>query len=95
MGVTKWLTIAADVLAQNVNNAQRVRVVNESVANPVILTAPTIQPFTASYNRTDFSGGVKVKPIGNLVLTGNVTVKLDQGGLRARWVPFAGVSYTF
>ena len=95
LGVTKWLTIAADVLAQNVNNAQRVRVVNESVANPVILTAPTIQPFTASYNRTDFSGGVKVKPIGNLVLTGNVTVKLDQGGLRARWVPFAGVSYTF
>jgi len=94
-GVTKWLTIATDVLAQNVNHAQRVSVVNESVTNPVILTASTIQPFVGSYNRTDFSGGVKVKPIGNLVLTGNVTVKLDQGGLRARWVPFAGVSYTF
>ncbi len=94
-GVTKWMTIAADVLAQNVNNAQRVRVVNQTVTNPV-LTAPTIQAFTQSYNRTDFSGGVKVKPFGApLVLTGNILVKLDQGGLRSRLVPFVGASYTF
>ena len=93
-GVTKRMTIAVDVLAQNVNNAQRVRVVNETFTNP-ILTAPTIQAFTQYYNRTDFSGGVKLKPAGNLVLTGNVMVKLDQGGLRSRWVPFGGISYTF
>ena len=93
-GVTKWMTFAGDLMAQNVNNPQRVRVVNQSVA---ILTTPvpTIQPFTESYNRLDFSGGLKVKPFGNLVLTGNVMVKLNQGGLRSRWVPFGGVSYTF
>jgi hypothetical protein len=93
-GVTKWLTIAADVLAQNVNNAQRVRITNVTFTNPV-LTAPTIQAFTASYNRTDASLGFKVKPFGNLVVSGNALVKLDQGGLRARWVPFVGLSYTF
>lgn len=95
LGVTKWLTLAADVLAQDVNNAQRVSVANQSVSYPVVLTAPTIQPYTASYNRTDASLGFKVKPGGNLVVSGNVTVKLDQGGLRSNWVPFVGLSYTF
>ena len=93
-GVTKRLTLAADVLAQNVNNAQRVRIVNQTFTNPV-LTVPTIQNYTGSYNRTDASFGIKVKPAGNLVLSGNVMVKLDQGGLRSRWVPFVGLSYTF
>jgi hypothetical protein len=93
-GVTKWMTIAGDLMAQNVNNAQRVRVVTQSITNPA-LTVPTIQPYIASYNRFDLSGGIKVKPFGKLVATGNVLVKLDQGGLRARLVPFVGLSYTF
>jgi hypothetical protein len=96
-GVTRRLTLAADVLAQNVNNATRVRVVTQPVSIPVVLNPSpmTLQAFTQSYNRTDTALGFKVKPAGNLVLSGNITVKLDQGGLRSRWVPFVGVSYTF
>jgi hypothetical protein len=93
-GVTKRLTLAVDVLAQNVNHAQRVSIANQSTPL-LVVPVPTIQPYVATYNRTDASVGIKVKPVGNLVLSGNVTVKLDQAGLRSRWVPFVGMSYTF
>jgi hypothetical protein len=91
-GVTKRFTLAADILGQNVNNAQRVAVGSQTVIG---VTAKTIQPYTGSYNRTDAALGFKVKPAGNLVVSGNVTVALDRNGLRSRWVPFVGLSYTF
>jgi hypothetical protein len=50
---------------------------------------------TGSYNRTDGSVGLKFKPVRNLIVTGNLLVKLDQGGLRARTVVLGGISYTF
>jgi hypothetical protein len=59
------------------------------------LTYPSISPFTASYNRTDGSFGFKFKPYKNLIVTANLLVKLDQGGLRARDVPLDGLSVTF
>jgi hypothetical protein len=93
-GAKTWLTIAGDLLFQRVLDARRVRVVNQTITNPKI-TFPTIEPFSASYNRSDLSIGAKVKPLGNLVLTGNVVVRLDQEGLRSRYVPLLGVSYTF
>jgi len=93
-GATPWMTIAVDVLVQRVLNARRVRVSDLTTANPQ-LTFPSIQPFTQSYDRVDGSIGIKVKPVRSLVLTGNLLMKLDQGGLRARLVPLGGVSYTF
>ena len=93
-GVTKWLTLAADVLEQRVFDAQRIKLINFSISNPN-LTFPSISPFKDSYNRTDGSAGVKIKPFGNLIITGNVVVKLDHAGLRSRLVPLVGASYTF
>ena len=93
-GVTKWITVAADVLAQRVFGAERVRVQNQTLTNPS-LTVQTLAPFSSSYNRTDGSFGVKIKTPQNIVLTGNILVKLDHPGLRARMVPLAGISYTF
>ena len=47
------------------------------------------------FNITNASLGVKLRLIRNLVATGNVLLKLDDGGLRARVVPLVGVSYSF
>lgn len=94
----KKLTIAGDVIAQRVFDSPRaVIATNVSIATqngntflPSVLVAST-----GKYNRTDASLGFKWKPFGNLLVTGNSFVKLDQGGLRARYVPLFGVSYTF
>ncbi|HEV3202469.1 MAG TPA: transporter, partial [Bryobacteraceae bacterium] len=51
-----------------------------------------------SYNITNASMGVKVRPLGKLsklVVTANVLVRLDEGGLSYKPVPLVGVGYTF
>jgi hypothetical protein len=51
-----------------------------------------------SYNITNASMGVKVRPLGTLsklVVTANVLVRLDEGGLSYKPVPLVGVGYTF
>ena len=50
---------------------------------------------STDYNITNASLGLKLRPVRRLVLTGNVLLKLDDGGLRARAVPLVGVSYSF
>lgn len=51
--------------------------------------------YTRSYNITNAALGIKVKPIGKLLITANVTLKLNDGGLRAKAVPLVAASYTF
>ena len=41
------------------------------------------------------AAGAADKTFSHLVITGNVMIKLNDGGLRAKYVPLAGVSYTF
>jgi hypothetical protein len=92
-GVRKWMTIAVDVLAERVFDAHRIEITASAVNAdnfPSIKASPT-----SAYNRTDGSAGIKLKPYRNLIITGNVLIKLDQGGLRTRMVPLAGISYTF
>ncbi len=51
-----------------------------------------------SYNITIASMGVKIRPfasVSKLVFTGNVLVRLDDGGLRSKPTPLVGVGYTF
>ena len=52
----------------------------------------------SSYNVTNASMGVKIRPLGKLsklVVTANVLVRLDEGGLSYKPVPLVGVGYTF
>jgi len=58
-------------------------------------THPNVTGITADYNITNASLGLKFRPYRNLVITGNVLLKLDNGGLRAKAVPLLGVSYNF
>src|SRR6266403_1659304 len=53
---------------------------------------------TRSYNITNASMGVKLRPLGKvskLVVTANLLVRLDEGGLSYKPVPLVGVGYTF
>jgi hypothetical protein len=43
----------------------------------------------------DASLGAKVRLFRHLLATGNILVKLNNIGLRAKVVPLAGISYTF
>lgn len=50
---------------------------------------------TGSYNISNLSLGLRVRPFSGLLLTGNVLLKLNDGGLRPDIVPLFGASYTF
>jgi len=97
--LTRRLTIAADVLAQRVFQAPEAKIMRNfapfPVSNPGFSIAQTTVSSSGTYNRTDGSIGLKLKPWGGLLLTGNLLVKLDQGGLRSRMAPLVGASYTF
>ncbi len=97
--LTRRLTIAADVLAQRVFQAPEAKIVPNftpfPTTNPGFSIAQTTVSSSGTYNRTDGSIGLKLKPWGGLLLTGNLLVKLDQGGLRSRMAPLVGASYTF
>jgi Putative MetA-pathway of phenol degradation len=64
------------------------------------LTAGTTHPNLGVIAKTDYniinaSVGLKYKLVHNLVLTGNVLLKLNDSGLRATAIPLVGVSYSF
>jgi hypothetical protein len=97
--LARRLTIAADILEQRVIQAPEAKIMRNfapfPVSNPGFSIAPTTVSSSGTYNRTDGSIGLKLKPFGKLLVTGNLLVKLDQGGLRERMAPLVGVSYTF
>jgi len=92
--ITRWVTLAADVLEQRVFDAQRIHLISYTIPNPN-LTYPSINAFKDTYNRTDGSVGIKLKPFKTFIVTANILMKLDQPGLRARNVPLGGLSITF
>ena len=59
------------------------------VAHPILTSKGT------DLNILDASIGAKIRLIRNLVATGNVLLKLNDSGLRAKVVPLAGISYSF
>jgi len=103
--LTKWFTAAFDIVGQQIFQAQQSTQITTAdlgacqnadcsqAAAPK--TYSTLTPSTGTFNITNASVGVKFKPFGNLLITGNVLIKLNDGGLRANVVPLVGVSYTF
>jgi len=109
--LTKWFTAAFDIVGQQVFQAPRTSVTTfqdlgqcqDSQAlqcDPSVTPLPpnkyqNLSPATRTFNITNASAGVKIRPFSRLLITGNVLVKLNEGGLRANFVPLVGVSYTF
>jgi Putative MetA-pathway of phenol degradation len=107
--VTSWLTGAFDVVGERVFGAETVAVAPQQfLANCGACTAdPSPATVTmdnlvtspsSSYNITNASMGIKLRPLGRtsrLVLTANVLVRLDDGGLKSKPAPLVGLGYTF
>jgi hypothetical protein len=96
----KNLTVNVDGIAQHVFDAQRASLLPAgtqlfSSGTSIQTGIPVVQPVTASYDRADAAGGLKWNPFKGLLLSGNVSVKLNQAGLRSRVVPLMGASLTF
>jgi hypothetical protein len=103
--ITKRLTAAFDILGERFFDAPRL------VFQPFTdfgkcgdlacssltpgTTHPNVGGVAADFNETNASFGLKLRTIGKLVVTGNVLVRLDSNGLRAKAVPLVGVSYSF
>jgi len=107
--VTKWLTADFDIVGERVFGTETVAVTQQQflancgacTANPSANTETLpslVNSPNSSYNITNASMGIKVRPfhkLSRLVFTANVLVRLDDGGLRSKPVPLAGVGYTF
>ena len=107
--VTRWLTGDFDILGQRVFDTETVTVTPQQflaycgacTANPTpgTVTLPNLtNNSNSSYNITNASMGIKARPfpkLSRLVFTANVLVRLDDGGLRSKAAPLAGVGYTF
>ncbi|HVN17295.1 MAG TPA: hypothetical protein VMU05_00930 [Dongiaceae bacterium] len=98
IGVTKRVTVVGDLLGQHFFSAPQ-------ISKPTALTAnvnnqstsfTSVQAISsASYDVENLSIGFKANPIGNLLVSVNALVKLNDGGLRATVVPLVGISYSF
>jgi hypothetical protein len=90
----RW-TVVADLLGRHFFDAPRLTGPT-AISNPAFGTAMSIEPSpNSSYTTTDLALGFKARTIKNLILTGNVTIQCNDGGLRARAVPLVGLSYSF
>jgi len=86
--VTKKLTLAADFLGERVFSAKRILAVTTA-------GQPSIAIVEGSFNTVKGASGIKINPIGNLLITANVFIRMDHNGLRNQLVPLGGISYTF
>jgi hypothetical protein len=108
--VTKWLTGSFDIVGQRVFNTQTLVVslqdflppCGSSCAtrpNPDVVQRPSLtEKNDQSYDITSASMGLKLRPfprVSKLVVTANVLVRLDEGGLHSKPVPLIGFGYTF
>ncbi len=56
----------------------------------------TLTQFTGSFNISNASVGIRIKPIAGLLITGNALIRLNDGGLHTSTAtPLVGISYTF
>jgi hypothetical protein len=94
IGVTEKFTLAADFLGQRVIDAPRVGRTPAVSAAGVPTTFDTLVFADGSFNTSDAAFGFKVSPAGTLLVTFNLIVKLNSGGLRGRVAPLVGLSYT-
>jgi hypothetical protein len=82
------LTLAGDFLGEHVVGQFRLkRIVTDNV--------PDVSVVKGNFNTAKASVGLKYNPVKNMIISGNVLLRLDHNGLRNKPVPLIGVSYTF
>lgn len=100
IGVARRVTFAVDYIGEELIDAPRIRSSTFTSALPLTATGQvgsfdTISPFKGTYNQSNAAVGAKVNLVGKLLLTGNLLIALNDGGLRDRVVPLIGLGYSF
>jgi hypothetical protein len=100
--VKNRLTLIGDILGQHYFDAPRLTRPSVfgtynggNVSIPAVSGALSVEPTTSGYTVNSLALGVKLRPIGNLIVAGNVTIRLNDGGLRSTVVPLVGLAYSF
>ncbi len=97
IGISKRFTFAGDLVGQHFFNAPQISTPQNVTAavngQPTIFSS--VAPINGGYDVDGLALGLKANPWRNLLLLGNMTIKLNNGGLRATIVPLVGVSYSF
>jgi hypothetical protein len=92
IGVSEKFSMALDFLGQRLFDTQR------AIASTYTSATGTMHPATRferdSVSTSDAAVGFKVNPAGTVLVTFNLLMKLDSGGLRDRVTPLVGVSFT-
>jgi hypothetical protein len=99
-GIARRLTLAADYIGQELINAPGIKRTNYPSRVPIVSTGNlasfgTIENVRKTYNQSNAAFGFKYNVFGRLLLSGNLLVALNDGGLRSRLAPLVGLSYSF
>ena len=110
IGLGRRLTLAVDYLGQGTINAPRIQRATYDVNNPSNASLSGA-PFSLSsgqtsfatieaggmqtYNQSNLATGFKYNLFDKLIVTGNLLIALNDGGLRERIAPLIGLSYIF
>jgi len=94
-GVTKRVTLVADLLGQHFFNAPQITSARSISIPGQSGSFSSVEPITDAYGTNNIAIGTKINPVGHLLITANVLLKVDNGGLRAKAVPMGGLSYSF
>jgi hypothetical protein len=99
--LSRRFTAAVDYIGEELINAPRVGVSTFTSAAPLVSTGQVGTFGTASpianqtYNQSNLAVGLKARVFDWFVVSSNVLVALNNGGLREKVVPLIGLSYTF
>jgi hypothetical protein len=103
--IPRKLSVVADFVGQHYFDAPRITPAAAATGltpDTTLIPGPlantqlkSIGVTTDSYNVDNMSVGVKFSPKGNLIFSANVLLKLNDAGLRAKYVPLVGISYRF
>ena len=98
--VVPRFTLVGEFVGQYVINGPRliqstVNVPGQGTFPTILVTDSSGNQITSSYAIDNAGFGVKVNPWKGLLFTASALFKLDDAGLRAKWIPLVGVSYRF
>ncbi len=92
VGVTSKFSLALDYLGQRLLNTQRVFNAPFTAVDGEVF--PAVRFEEGNVDISNGSVGFKVNPVGTLLVTFNLLVKLNNSGLRDRVTPLLGLSFT-
>jgi hypothetical protein len=99
--VSKYITLSADYLGQELVNSLRISTTTFASPGPLASTGQVgnfqtiVTDGKQTYNQSDAAIGVKISALDHLLFTANAIVSLNNGGLRQKITPLVALSYVF